>query len=943
MSSNEQRTRQTQLGAFFGKRKADGKVNDGELARKKETREEGPKENRRLSMHPVINMSGDKKEEARYPWLVEIRDKNKRRPCDEEYDGRTLYIPPSQWELFTPFERQYWEIKSMNYDRVVFFKKGKFYELYEGDADLGASLFDLKVTPRINMRMAGVPVASFSQWAERFIARGHSVARVDQAESGIEKNVRERDGGKKETLIRRELSDVLTAGTLIDGIFDKERSYCMAVKFSDDGTSSVCFVDASVAAFYFCFFQDDGRGTILGTLLGQIRPKEILYEKGVSEAKRKLLKREGCSLIPLCPYKEFPSHAQTINELERYEYFDKNEDRERLNVLFEGKDDLGSCFGALMGYLRSLRLDRRLIPHGRFMPYSPLEHGQSLLLDGQTLSNLCVLEGDEDNKGSLLGALDHCRTLFGRRMLKEWVCHPLRCASRIGERQDAIRWIYMRSETANEVRRRLSEMGDIERAVGRCSMGVCKVKDFVRLLGSLQSGCLAMRRLADDVCEAEAKRLVELVSKFPDIGVCVKQFQDCFEISEESGRIIPKSGADKENDRIEMEIHSVQKWLDDYLSVMRQRFACKMEYKTIGKEGFQLEVPEGVVLPQDFFLLSRRDGWRRYWTPELKQSAEKHRELKELQLGIVETFFLRLQSEFSANKEEWRTAVSVLGEIDCLCSLATFALFLGEEKCLPSLVEDKRAFLSSKSLRYPSMMLSEAARHQACFIPNDVCIGREERLVLLTGPNMGGKSTLLRQTCLCIILAQLGSFVPALECTMTPFDRIFTRIGANDNIISGHSTFMVELSETARILCEATEKSFVVIDELGRGTSTFDGMSIAYTVLGHLVTGIGCAGLFATHYKSLAEEYASNKEIRPMHMACLVDKEKRDIVFLYKMIEGVAEKSYGTNVAMLAGVDKSIVSEAEEISDAFEREVSKDGKKKALFRDIHKILSFLEG
>jgi len=290
-------------------------------------------------------------------------------------------------------------------------------------------------------------------------------------------------------------------------------------------------------------------------------------------------------------------------------------------------------------------------------------------------------------------------------------------------------------------------------------------------------------------------------------------------------------------------------------------------------------------------------------------------EARETKNAIMKGLKGRLYTKFDENYKDWLKAVKIIAELDCLCSLSKSSSAIGSPSCRPEFVEEEQSVLELEGLRHPCVIPGIASD----FIPNDTVLGGESpNLILLTGPNMGGKSTLLRQTCVAVIMAQLGCYVPAEKCRLTPFDRIFTRIGANDNILAGQSTFMVELSETSKILAEATERSMVILDELGRGTSTFDGYAIAYSVLHELSTRIGCLGLFSTHYGTLTSEFERDPNVALKHMACQVDQVNREVTFLYKLVEGVCEKSYGMNVAHMAGVPRSIVERAESMANAFE-------------------------
>ena len=345
-----------------------------------------------------------------------------------------------------------------------------------------------------------------------------------------------------------------------------------------------------------------------------------------------------------------------------------------------------------------------------------------------------------------------------------------------------------------------------------------------------------------------------------------------------------------------------------------------------------MEIPANVAVPKEYMLMSKTKTAKRYWTPRVKELVTQYQEWEERRLGrslfltlsysvgILRTIYAQILKNFAAKSSIWNKVVEVLGQLDCLLSLYKASDLMSYPKCRPSFARSARAAFRAKDLRYPC--LSE--EREAAFISNDVSLGtsdgdRDQRLILLTGPNMGGKSTLLRQTCLAVILAQVGCHVPASECHLAPVDRIFTRLGANDNIIAGQSTFMVELLDTARILREATPQSLIIIDELGRGTSTFDGMAIAHSTLLYLARVNQSIGMFATHYRPLAVDCANEPFVACQYMSCALDPSSCKVTFLYKLVPGISPKSYGMNVAMMAGLPTDLIEEAELIAESFER------------------------
>lgn len=351
-----------------------------------------------------------------------------------------------------------------------------------------------------------------------------------------------------------------------------------------------------------------------------------------------------------------------------------------------------------------------------------------------------------------------------------------------------------------------------------------------------------------------------------------------------------------------------------------------IKYRDVGKEIYQLEVPAETPVPREYMLMSKTKAAKRYWTPVIRVLVKEHAEWEERRSFALRDVYADLLRQFDHHtRSVWRVAVEQVARIDCLQSLARASELMAHPKCLPQVVDEQHAeggaFLDVTDLRHP------CAADPALFIPNDIGLGVDghgpnERVLLLTGPNMGGKSTLLRQVCLAVILAQIGCHVPASACRLAPVDRIFTRLGANDNIMAGKSTFLVELLDAAKILKEATPRSLVILDELGRGTSTFDGMAIAHSVLLYLVRHSRPLTLFATHYRPLAMDCLGEAGVKCSYMNCLTDAGSKRVTFLYKLVAGVSPKSYGMNVAAMAGLPPELIEEADAMAEAFEQELS---------------------
>ncbi|KAJ5142852.1 uncharacterized protein N7515_001639 [Penicillium bovifimosum] len=893
--------------------------------------------------------------EQRYSWLASLKDIDGNPQGHPDYDPRTVYIPPLAWSRFSPFEKQYWEIKQKFWDTVVFFKKGKFYELYENDATIGHQLFDLKLTDRVNMRMVGVPEMSLDHWANQFVAKGYKIARVDQSESALGKEMREREGKKptkEDKIIKRELACVLTAGTLVEGsmLTDDMSTYCVAIKeaiVDEHPAFGISFVDTATGQFFLSEFVDDVDMTKFETFVAQTRPRELLLEKScVSQKAMRILKNNtGPTTIWnfLKPGKEFWESEISIRELESSKYFVSADDDdltawpETLRQARE-KELLMSAFGALVQYLRVLKIERDLITIGNFEWYDPIKKASSLVLDGQTLINMEIFANSFDGgaEGTLFQLLNRCVTPFGKRMFKQWVCHPLVDAKKINARLDAVDAFNADPSVRDQFSAQLTKMPDLERLISRIHAGNCKAQDFVRVLEGFEQIDYTIGLLKESGGVSSEGIIGQLIGAMPDLASLLSYWKTAFDRSKakENGILVPESGVEADFDNSQAHIELIHGELDDLLKDARRELGSSaICYRDNGKEIYQLEVPLKVsAVPKTWQQMSATKQVKRYYSPELRSLIRRLQEAQETHSQIVKEVAGRFYARFDEHYNTWLAAVRIISQLDCLISLAKASSSMGHPSCRPVFVDDERSVLEFDDLRHPCLLSSVED-----FIPNDIQLGgKHANIDLLTGANAAGKSTVLRmvrsplppftlgpsltahQTCVAVIMAQIGCYLPCQSARLTPVDRIMSRLGANDNIFAAQSTFFVELSETKKILSEATPRSLVILDELGRGTSSYDGVAVAQAVLHHIATHIGALGFFATHYHSLAAEFENHPEIAPKRMAIHVDDAERRVAFLYKLEDGVAEGSFGMHCASMCGIPSKVIECAEDAAKQWE-------------------------
>ncbi|TRX91565.1 hypothetical protein FHL15_007570 [Xylaria flabelliformis] len=856
--------------------------------------------------------------EDRYPWLAKITDIDRHPPDHPDYDPSTVYVPPMAWNNFSAFEKQYWEIKQKLWNTVVFFKKGKFYELYENDATIGHQLFDLKLTDRVNMRMVGVPESSLEMWQNQFIAKGYKVARVDQMETALGKEMRERDGGKakkQDKIIRRELACILTGGTLVDGsmLQDDTATYCVAIKESvvgDHPAFGVAFVDAATGQFFISEFEDDVDLTKFETLVAQTSPRELLLEKSRISTKALRILKNNTSPTTIWNYfkpgTEFWEAELTRRELGCNGYFasDDNDEEEVWPETLSGakdKDLLMSALGALVQYLRVLKIERNLLSQRNFTWYNPIHKNGTLILDGQTLINLEIFANSVNGgvDGTLFSLLNRCVTPFGKRLFRQWVCHPLCNIQKINERLDAVDMLNADVSVREQFSSQLTKMPDLERLLSRIHAGACRPEDFVRVLEGFEQIEYTMGLLG---AFGGGNGLIDrLISAMPDLNEPLSYWKSAFDRrkAREDKILIPERGIEEDFDCSHDTIVGIKEDLQSLLDQKKAELKTKsIKFTDVGKEVYQIEVPKAVKVPKDWQQMSATASVKRYYFKELTALVRKLQEAEETHSQLLRDVSLRFSKRFDVDYEVWLQAIRIVSQLDCLVSLAKASSSLGEPSCRPCFVDEERSVVEFTELRHPCMLNTVDD-----FIPNDIVLGGDSaKINLLTGANAAGKSTILRM---------IGCYVPASTARLTPCDRIMSRLGANDNIFAAQSTFFVELSETKKILSEATPRSLVILDELGRGTSSYDGVAVAQAVLHHVATHIGCVGFFATHYHSLATEFENHPEIRAKRMQIHVDDENRRVTFLYKLEDGVAEGSFGMHCAAMCGIANKVIERAE--------------------------------
>ena len=949
---------------------------------------------------PELTNKFSQRESERFPFLdpSKIKDAQMRSPSDPAYDPSTLYIPP-QWfkqHKVSEGQKQWWEFKANNFDSVLLFKMGKFYELFEMDAHVGAECLGLSYM-KGDQPHVGFPEIAYAEMAERLARAGHRVIVIEQVETPemlAARNAENKKAGKKrENVVRREKVAVITKATITDGDMmrtasESEYLACIVDQPSklvgeDEQkmmTVGLVAVDIASARVIVGQFKDDGLRSHLRAVLTALQPAEVALpreEEYLSADSRKTIKGilKGQPQIYERPVGDddgcFYSASKFWDALESSKYFD-NADQipEVLRICKQMRDEYGVlsfALGGMMSHLKRGMLDSWVFCGSKFMTIEDVlgQLGRSssethsissqattstMALDGAALENLEILENGEGGiTGTLLGSLDHCVTPFGKRRLREWLCRPLYRVQDIQMRQNAVKdLIEVAIDAAGEARQLLSGLTDIERAIVRlCASGIGvgpmressprvilyedvskkKIKAISATLTDIHKTLGAVKAFSNvDIRSDYLKTLVQPTS-FPDIEKPLNELLECVDWAkaEKDGRIQPTEGTDEAYDKACNKVSEADDALKEYLEELRSSLkqgSKSLRYTSLNKDPYVLEAPDTVQVPSTWESIQGKKGVKRYMTDRLKHLAANMAHALE-QKEFAQTQILQnITAKFASYKTLWLSAVDCIANLDALMSLAKAASCSDGDMCCPEFIEpsdvmDTSPVFHATALRHPAGIVGYGS---GGFVPNDVHLGGDATpFMLLTGPNMGGKSTIMRQVCLATIAAQIGAWIPAQSMTLSPVDAVFVRMGAKDHIMLGQSTFFIELSETAAALHRATRHSLVALDELGRGTATIDGSSIASAVLEYLAHTVKCRGIFATHYHNVAESYKDDQSISLKHMGCTVRESDdgsgvEDVIFLYQLCPGACPKSYGSNVAKLAGLPLDVVSRASTIS-----------------------------
>lgn len=798
----------------------------------------------------------------------------------------------------TPMKMQYNEIKAQYEDCLLFFRLGDFYEMFDEDARIASGELDLTLTTRDRGKpveeqtpMCGVPYHSAEAYIGRLIAKGYKVAICEQTE----------DPAVAKGLVTRDVIRIITPGTVTENsMLEEGKSNYIASVYLAAGVGAVCFADVSTGEMCVAGFAEEAVSHVLNEL-GRFSPREAVLSAGAAEnAEISEFVTKRLNALPESGGDKFDFLPCAVRVCEQFRVPD-------VDALGLADENAAVCAaGALLAYIA----ETQKFDLSHISSLEVMNAGRYMELDYTTLRNLELTQSlrTGEKKGSLLWVLDQTKTPMGGRMLRTWVERPLLNPAMIRRRLTAVNELVSDTVLRRELIHRLKEIGDMRRLVGRCVYGTANGKDVKALGGD----CAVLPELRGLLRDAQSHYLRDIagMDTLGDIAaLAAEAICDDPPFSVRDAGIL-REGYNEETDYLRSVKKNGKQMVIELEARERERTGVKKLKVGYNKVfGYYIEISNAAgslagELPPEYIRKQTLVNGERYFTQELKDLEDALVSAGDKLDKLEYELFCEVRERVAAAVERIQAAADAVAELDCLCSLAEVAVRNGYS--MPEV--DLGRELQITEGRHPVV---EAAQKETRFVPNDTYLNDSSDMVsIVTGPNMAGKSTYMRQTALITLMAQMGSFVPAKSATIGIVDRVFTRLGASDDLAAGQSTFMVEMNEVANILRHATGKSLLILDEVGRGTSTYDGMAIARAVLEHCADKrrLGAKTMFATHYHELSALEGSLPGV--VNYNITAKKQGGKLIFLRKIVRGAADDSYGIEVAKLAGVPDGIVARA---------------------------------
>lgn len=819
----------------------------------------------------------------------------------------------------SPMMQQWHDCKERAADAVLFFRLGDFYEAFYDDAITLSKELDLTLTKRQEVPMAGVPAHNAETYIDRLVAKGFRVAIAEQLE----------DPKAVKGIVSREIVRIVTPGSVVTSslLSDKSNNFLACIQ-QVNRTFGLALLDLTTADFKV--FEFDSRASLIDEIY-RARPKELIVSEKCSEHQKDMLLHLKNDLnLSIVKREDWQYDLQaTVNFLIRHF---------RLHSLdsfgLKGMSCASASAGALLSYVQNeLNLSIDHVTHIQKEVSS-----EYMALDSATQKHLELSESlhERQREHTLLSLLDETSTAMGARMLSHWLLHPLKNVAKIQQRHDAVEY-FLKFPKAIALKERLSQVRDLERLIMRIDTGFANPRDLLGLGLSLEQVPYIAQLLSQ---ETLPELTGELLKKFSDVTALADTINKALvedpPLRLSDGNLFRK-GYHKELDELKAIQSDSHQWMADYQMSLKASTSIKTLKVGYTKAfGYYIEVSRGQAekIPEGFERRQTLVNAERFITKELKEYEHKMLTAEDRISHIEAELFTLLRKEISQKSSHIREIAQALAQIDTLLALS----FVAKKRGFIRPLVDDSSVLHIEGGRHPVI---EACLQLESFIANDVFLDDQySKLYVITGPNMAGKSTFIRQVALITILAQMGSFVPARRAHIGIVDKVFTRIGASDNLSRGQSTFMVEMTETAHILHNATSKSLVILDEIGRGTSTYDGISIAWAVAEYLLTTPGkmAKTLFATHYCEMTE--LEGKIPGALNYNIAVHESEAGIVFLRKIVRGGTDKSYGIHVARLAGLPAAVIKKAKEVLKELEEKSGKAPSKKD--KDLNQLSLFAQ-
>ncbi|EAR93556.2 DNA mismatch repair MutS family ATPase domain protein (macronuclear) [Tetrahymena thermophila SB210] len=893
-----------------------------------------------------------------------------------QYDPTTLYIPPQEFSKLTSAMKQYWQIKAKHFDKIILFKMGKFYELFYEDAIIATRLLDITFT---NKELhCGFPEKALEKFASKLVQFGYKVVVVEQTSKKTTTGIVDRDitqiitkgtinftfeeqnhDPKYLLVIRQKTNQEF--GIIV---YESFTSKIQVGLLQDDKTqtrlkSFLCVTKPQEIVY--------DPGNITSDILKILKSQ---YFQSVMSPMRDNKDQWSTQLATFYIEKQFGSEVQKYPQ-ELRDIRTNDEIRGQvINLKY-------AALAGFFSYMDSTLQLESILNSSEYVEcdFDNKQFSQRMILDSQALQHLEIFENSQtaltttfqqvdQKKGTLLNYLDYTKTPYGKRMLKKWVCSPLIDISAINDRYDAIEDIQNNLAMKDKFQYGIARYADIERlcssiyrysvkqkhaekAVMYENISSARLKEFKNLINSMKE----IEKLIEEtfmvnqenfksqrlkrLCTYRLKGDPKLSGDLPKVSSFIKVLEDIIVLDSKekiAGKYIeqpvPKDGFCQEYDSIRLQIKAYQDELDQYLEQLKVKFKTNdISYAFLNNRQYDIQVNktlfDKIQKPADFSLQSHSGSFQRFTSRFTSEKVAFIEELEEQLKEILSNFCVTVFREFYKKKHVWDKFVSIVAELDCLISISHACFTMADGvMCRPVIKfakNQKETFFYLKQGRNPNLIQLDLKQ-----VPNDIILGNiagmnaQPNIMILTGPNMGGKSTTLRLFCLSAILAQIGCYVPAEQCEFSLVDRIFTRIGAGDKLIEGKSTFYIEMEEVKNSIMYGTYNSIAIFDELGRGTSTFDGVAIAFGILKYFIEKIQSRCIFATHFFLLINELRFYKEISFYHMEYYYDNKSKKLIFKYKLKQGNAESSFGIDLAKIVGIEQSVLNLAQKKQLEFE-------------------------